>query len=78
MSLARAATSRAPRFVPPASRVIWPMPFPMSAFARSRSSVPIPTISKDQTDPSWATFSSRVIRSRRSLVRSSIESVASR
>ena len=33
--------------------------------ARGRAS-PVPTISNDQTEPSWATFSSRVIRTRRS------------
>ena len=34
-----------------------------------RSSVPMPTISNDQTDPSWATFSSIVIRASRSATR---------
>ena len=40
-----------------------------SAASRSRSSVPSRTISNDHTDPSWATFSSMVIRASRSATR---------
>ena len=67
-----AATSIGRRFVEPARRVIWPMPSAASAASRASSSPVSGTTSKAQNEPSWATFSARVMRASRSATRASI------
>ena len=70
---------RASRLVAPATRLIWPIPSPRRSRTRAwSSSVSLRNSSNDQTDPSWATFSSSVIRASRSATRCSIGRLASR
>ena len=62
---------------PPAG-VISPMPSPARAASRASSNPVSGTTSNAQNEPSWATFSARVIRASRSATRASTESAGSR
>ena len=73
ISLPSSAASRASRFVAPATRLTWPNPFARRVRTRSgSSSVSLRNSSNDQREPSWASFSSSVIRASRSATRASI------
>ena len=62
IALAVCATSTGRRLVEPASRLISPMPSPARAASRASSNPVSGTTSNAQNEPSWATFSARVIR----------------
>ncbi len=79
IALPAAAAPAVSRFVAPATRLTWPIPFARRVRRRSgSSSVSLRNSSNDQREPTWASFSSSVMRASRSATRSSIESSGSR
>ena len=78
MALAKAALSAGRSPVDAPMRVMWPVPSRSSSRARSGEKASSATRRVDHTQPSWASFSSSVMRSRRSSTRASIGAAESR
>ena len=79
IALPASAAPAASRFVAPATRLTCPIPPASRARTRSGSrSVSLLNSSNDHSDPSWASFSSSVIRASRSATRASIGRLGSR